>query len=136
MLLRLSEPAAQASVGDRGPPVVLALFEREGSGAPPGSADILRMRVDSRIEVRSHFQVRKPRGLRARRLRSPALPEVPAPREQGTKLQRLRARLPDDRARRSSAALRLDRDSRYRFRAQSRETPARSSDPPKGARMR
>src|SRR3954454_23106768 len=102
MLLRLSEPSAQASVGDRGPPVVLALIEREGFGAPRGSADVLRMRVDPRIEVRSHFQVRESVGLRARGVRRPALREVPAPREQGTKLSRLRARLPDDPARGSS----------------------------------
>ena len=57
MLLHLFCPAEQAANRARSSSLVCTFAEREGFGAPTGSTDVLRMRVDPRVEVRSHLQV-------------------------------------------------------------------------------
>src|SRR5204863_5427996 len=86
VLLHLSEPPAQAPVRHRGSPVFLALVEREGSGPPQGSADVFRMWLDPRIEVRSDLQIRSPVDIRPRGIHRPAFRELSASRKQGTEL--------------------------------------------------
>jgi hypothetical protein len=51
MLLHLVRFAEEAADWARGLTLVLAIAEREGPGAPTGSTDVLRMRLDPGVEV-------------------------------------------------------------------------------------
>jgi hypothetical protein len=85
------------------------------------------------VQHRSHLQVRGAGGRRSPGSDHSALRALPPKGKQGLQLCGVQGRLPDDRARRSSAAGRPAQDHRHRLRDESRKATSGAGRSPKGA---